>query len=93
MPHGLPRSLKKAGANSTLPVATATAVGTVKKAATVAAITDSSGGTSGGNTVAAIVAATDTTAAGLATTKNAIATLSAKVNAMLTALKNAGIMS
>jgi hypothetical protein len=55
----------------------------------VAALTDSSGGTSGGDTIAAIVAATDVTAAGLATTKNAIATLAAKVNALIALLTGA----
>lgn len=48
---------------------------------TAADLTDNSGGTSGGTTIAAVVAAdVDTTAAGLATTKNAVATLAAMVD-------------
>ncbi|EKN3834169.1 hypothetical protein OZ696_004571 [Yersinia enterocolitica] len=68
----------------------------------IVAITDSSGGTSGGNTVAAVPAATaattDATAASLTSTnaaitaiKNDFATLSAKYNALLAAVKAAGI--
>ncbi len=69
MPHGLPRSLSKAA----------------KKSASITALTDNSGGTSGGNTIAVV---SDT-----ATTKNAVATLAAKVNAIIAALKTAGIMT
>lgn len=54
-------------------------------------LTDNSGGTSGGNTIAAVAAATTTaTSADLATTKNAIATLAAKVNALEAVLSAAG---
>lgn len=44
-------------------------------------IVDNSAGTSGGDTIAAVAAASvDTSAAGLATTRNAIATLAERVN-------------
>lgn len=70
-------------------------------------LTDSSTGTSGGNTVAAIpavsAAATSADTATLPTKasvdatvtaiKNAIATLAAKQNATITAIKNAGVTS
>lgn len=61
--------------------------------AAIAALTDSSGGTSGGNTVGAItgVDGTASNAAGLVTTKNALATLAAKINAIQAALHAAGI--
>lgn len=70
--------------------------------AAITALTDSSGGTSGGNTVpvvpAATAATTDTTAASLASTnaaitalKNDVATLSAKLNATMAAIKAAGV--
>lgn len=52
---------------------------------TVAALTDSSGGTSGGNTVAAVTDA--------ATAANAVATLTAKVNALRAALAAVGIIA
>jgi hypothetical protein len=66
--------------------------------AAIVNLTDSSGGASGGNTVpsvpAATAATTDTTAASLTSTnaaitaiKNDVATLAAKLNALLTALK------
>jgi hypothetical protein len=77
-------------------------------AADVVALTDSSTGTSGGNTVGAITtpalsawdgatvfpSAADSTAITTAITalKNAVATLAAKQNAILTSLKNEGIM-
>ncbi|ELQ6226004.1 hypothetical protein ACMS02_001390 [Cronobacter turicensis] len=81
---------------------TSTDRGGVLQQAAITAITDSSGGTSGGNTVAAVPAATaattDTSAASLASTnaaiaaiKNDFATLSAKYNALLAAVKAAGI--
>lgn len=47
--------------------------------ADIAALTDSSTGTSGGNTIGAV--------SDVATAANAIATLAAKVNAILAALK------
>lgn len=83
-------------------VPTTTDRGGVLQQAAIVAITDSSGGTSGGNTVAAVPAATaattDTTAASLTSTnaaltaiKNDFATLSAKYNALLVAVKAAGI--
>lgn len=70
--------------------------------AAITALTDSSGGTSGGNTVpsvpAATAASTDTSAASLVSTnaaitalKNDVATLTAKLNATLTAIKSAGV--
>lgn len=48
-------------------------------------LTDNSGGTSGGDTVAAIagVDGTGSNAASLVDTQNAIATLSAKINALI----------
>jgi hypothetical protein len=61
------------------------AYGSVQQAATVAALTDSSGGTGGGNTIAVV---TDNASAA-----NAIATLAAKLNATLAALKAAGVMA
>lgn len=83
-------------------VPTSTDRGGVLQQSAITAITDSSGGTSGGNTVAAVPAATaattDTSAASLASTnaaltviKNDFATLSAKYNALLAAVKAAGI--
>ncbi|HCR2217069.1 TPA: hypothetical protein ONE11_000602 [Enterobacter hormaechei subsp. steigerwaltii] len=83
-------------------VPTTTERGGVLQQAAITAITDSSGGTSGGNTVPAVPAATaattDTSAASLASTnasitalKNDIATLSAKYNALLAAVKASGV--
>ncbi|EPC0968741.1 hypothetical protein ACRV3Q_001725 [Enterobacter hormaechei] len=83
-------------------VPTATERGGVLLQTAIVALTDSSGGTSGGNTVAAVPAATaattDATAASLTSTnaaitaiKNDFATLSAKYNALLAAVKAAGI--
>lgn len=55
-------------------------------------LTDSSGGTSGGATVAAIAGTVgDATAATVASTANAIATLAAKVNALEAIIHNKGI--
>lgn len=83
-------------------VPTSTDRGGVLQQAAIVAITDSSGGTSGGNTVAAVPAATaattDATAASLTSTnaaitaiKNDFATLSAKYNALLAAVKASGV--
>lgn len=83
-------------------VPTSTDRGGVLQQTAIVAITDSSGGTSGGNTVAAVPAATaattDTSAASLASTnaaitaiKNDFATLSAKYNALLAAVKASGV--
>ena len=61
----------------------------------VADLTDSSGGSSGDNTVAAIAAATSglvANAADLDDTKNAMATLSAKVNAILNVFQSYGLL-
>lgn len=82
-------------------VPTSTDRGGVLQQAAITALTDSSGGTSGGNTVPAVPAATaattDTSAASLTSTnasitalKNDIATLAAKVNAINAAIKAAG---
>lgn len=82
-------------------VPTSTDRGGVLQQSAITALTDSSGGTSGGNTVAAVPAATaastDTSAASLTSTnasitaiKNDIATLAAKVNAINAAIKAAG---
>lgn len=72
-------------AASNAPAATATVAGVVKKAASVPNLTDNSGGTSGGDTIAAV---TD-----VASAANAIATLAAKVDALQTALRNAGTLT
>lgn len=83
-------------------VPTSTDRGGVLQQAAITALTDSSGGTSGGNTVPAVPAATaattDTSAASLTSTnasitalKNDIATLSAKYNALLAAVKASGV--
>lgn len=72
------------GGSLTLPAATTSAAGVVKQGAAVTNLTDNSGGTSGGNTIAAT---TDQ-----ASTSNAVATLAAKVNAILVALRTAGII-
>ena len=61
-------------------------VGDVVLSTSVATLTDNSGGTSGGNTIAAIADGNNAGSADLAATQNAIATLSAKVNAILAAL-------
>jgi outer membrane murein-binding lipoprotein Lpp len=57
----------------------------VTPGAAVAALTNSSGGTSGGNTIAAV---TD-----VPTAANAVATLAVKVNALIASLKAAGFLS
>lgn len=73
-------------------------------AASVADLTDSSGGTSGGNTIAAIPLPTDTPASAdalrddlaantIPAIKNAVATLAAKVNALQAALRTAGTLT
>jgi len=59
----------------------------------VAAITDNSGGASGAGTIAAITDVTTPGCADFTTTKNAVATLAAEVNAILTNLKAAGLMA
>lgn len=73
----------------------------------IVALTDSSTGTSGGNTIAAVTnptfgwnGSTDPTAtegtainAALTALKNAVATNAAKLNAILAALKAAGLMA
>jgi hypothetical protein len=78
--------------------------GTISPQPAITALTDSSGGTSGGNTIAAIAVASasigaDTSAATVASVnvslgevKNAIATLAAKVNAINAALVAAGVL-
>lgn len=82
-------------------VPTSTERGGVLQQSAITALTDSSGGTSGGNTVAAVPAATaastDTSAASLTSTnaaitalKNDVATLTAKINAINAAIKAAG---
>ena len=84
--------------------ATASVAGVVKQATTVSVLTDSSGGTTGGNTIPAVAlavaAATDTTAAQLTSVnaaitalRNDIATLAACLNATITADKTAGQMA
>jgi hypothetical protein len=61
-------------------------VGDISLSTSVASLTDNSGGTSGGDTIAAIADGNNAGSADLAETQNAIATLSAKVNAILAAL-------
>lgn len=61
-------------------------------AATVAALTDSTGGTAT-STIAAITAGAAYAQADLTAIKNGLATLAANNNAILTALKAAGLMS
>lgn len=62
-------------------------VGDVQLSTSITPLTDSSGGTSGGDTIAAVAAATtDTTAASLVSTQNAVATLAAKLDALIAAL-------
>lgn len=89
-----------------IPAATPTEIGGVLQSAAITPITDSSGGVSGTNTIAAIPGATlaatgaDTatlpTGASVNTSitdiKNAISTLAAKQNAIIAALIAAGIM-
>lgn len=94
-----------ANANTT-PVTQGTIV-SANQAADVVALTDSSTGTSGGNTVGAVTnpdlsawngtvdpTAAQATAIGVAITalKNDVATLTAKINAIRAALVTAGIM-
>jgi hypothetical protein len=79
--------------------------GTLTPQAPVTALTDSSGGTSGGNTIPAVTNPTlstgaDTTAANGASTiaavtalKNDISTLAAKQNAIIASLVAAGVMT
>ena len=83
-----------ASGSVTIPAATTAAIGGVKEAADVVTLTDNSGGTSGGNTIAVIGAgSTDTSAAKLTDTANAIATLAAKIDAILAVMKTAGQMA
>jgi hypothetical protein len=64
---------------------TASDLGAPTKGAAVASLTDNSGGTSGGNTIAAV---TD-----VASAANAIATLAAKVDALLDSLRASGALA
>ncbi len=70
---------------SGIPQADLTNRGTVLMAAAVPALTNNSGGTSGGNTIAAV---TD-----VASAANAIATLATKFNALRSALVSAGVIA
>lgn len=72
------------------PAARASGLGPI--AATIAALTDSSGG-SADNTIAAITNTANAGSADVTPVANAIADLAAKVNAILTALKDAGIVA
>lgn len=56
----------------------------------ITALTDNSGGTAS-NTIAAITAGASYAQADIVALKNAVASLSAKVNALNTALQNAGV--
>ncbi|HFT5239553.1 TPA: hypothetical protein ACGTP8_000286 [Yersinia enterocolitica] len=93
-----------AGVAFTIPAPTASVRGGVLQQATITALTDSSGGTSGGNTVpvipAATAATTDATAASLTSTnaaltaiRNDVATLAARLNVLLASDKSAGIVA
>lgn len=89
--YGMPALIKLSdlstflGGNIALPAATVSTAGAVKEQANLVALTDSSTGTSGGNTIAAV---TD-----VATAANAIATLAAKLNAVIASQKTAGQMA
>lgn len=101
----LQRLILDIAAAGTSTAATTTVAGVVKQTADVVALTDNSGGTSGGNAVAAVPAVTastgtDNLAAGLTATntsitaiKNDIATLAAKLNALRTGAITAGQMA
>ncbi|MBW5826543.1 hypothetical protein H0I68_15990 [Yersinia kristensenii] len=90
------------GVTITIPAPTSSVRGGVLQQSAITPLTDSSGGTSGGNTVAVVPAATaattDTSAASLTSVnsaltaiKNDIATLAAKQNATIASDKSAGV--
>lgn len=92
------------GVTLTIPAPTSLVRGGVLQQTTITALTDSSGGTSGGNTVPVIpvatAATTDATAASLSSTnaaltaiRNDIATLAARANALLASDKAAGVIA
>ena len=60
--------------------------GDISISTSITTLTDSSGGTSGGDTVAAIADDTTTGSADLDDVQNAIATLAAKINEIISAL-------
>ena len=60
--------------------------------AAIASLTDNSGGT-GNNTIAAITNAANAGSADVGPTADAIADLAAKVNAILTAMRSAGVIA
>jgi hypothetical protein len=96
-----------AASEVTVPAATTSVRGTVLRTAAIVNLTDSSGGTSGGNTIAAIAlpvasaSAADTntlptaasTIASVTALRNAVATEAAKLNALLTALRASGVIT
>ena len=77
---------------STAAPATTSTLGVVKQATDVTALTDSTGGTAT-STLAAITAGAAYAQADAVATKNALASLAANNNAILAALKAAGIMA
>ena len=77
---------------STASPATTSTLGVVKQATDVTALTDSTGGTPS-STLAAISAGAAYAQADAVATKNALASLAANNNAILAALKAAGIMA
>ena len=65
----------------------------VAQAAAIADLTDNSGGTSGGDTIADITDVTTTGCADRVPTENAIATLAAKIDAITLVLRNLGLIA
>ncbi|EMO1104591.1 hypothetical protein WDB63_003580 [Yersinia enterocolitica] len=88
------------GVTLTIPAPTASVRGGVLQQTTITALTDSSGDTSGGNTVPVIPVATAATTASLASTnaaltaiRNDVATLAARSNVLLASDKAAGVVA
>ena len=75
-----------------VPLASPTVPGIVLQAATVAALTDSTGGTASA-TLAAITAGSSYAEADMVAVKNALASLAADYNALRTSLRAAGIVA
>ena len=78
-----------AGGTSTVPSATPTKSGSVKQIPSQAAITDNTGGAAS-TTFAAIAAGASYTQADMVAVKNALAQIVVSLNALRTAMKNAG---
>lgn len=71
--------------------ATADATHAARTYSAPATLTDNSGGTSGGNTIAAITDGANAGSADLSTVQDAIATLAAKVNALISEVENLSV--